>query len=87
MLLNVTESLSVTSELEAAAIRYPRTWDAWDALVWVLARGKCPGLMISSVPPPWYLYKQDARIPDAPTLTLTYSVDAQTVIVHTLRAT
>ena len=83
MLLNVIEASQVTQDLQAAP-RFPRLWDAWEGLKWVLARSPGIGLPLSSMPPPWYLYRQDSMRVGDPTFTVAYSVDSPELTIRTV---
>jgi hypothetical protein len=87
MLPTIIESPSVLHELQIAAVKYPRTWDAWEALKWLLVHNPgSHGLMMSSIPPPWYLYKQDSSRVGDPTFIITYSFNPSEVTIHSLSA-
>jgi hypothetical protein len=86
MIRGVIEEAEVTCQLQLAAARYPRAWDAWHAFTWIIARTPGIGLQISRIPPPWYLYRQDgvAGI-GAPGFIASYSFDDLNVTVHAVR--
>jgi hypothetical protein len=84
MLLTIVESHSVLQELQVSSAKFPRLWDAWEALKWVLAHSPGGGVMMSAIPPPWYLYRQDSSGVGDPTFVISYSFDAMTVSIHGL---
>ena len=86
MLLSIIESPSDTQELTNAATRFSWTWDASEAMTWLLVRTPGIGLMISGIPPPWYMYKQDSSGVGDPTFILTFSSSRAHLMAHTLRA-
>ncbi len=88
MLLNLIEEPGITAALTSAADKFPRTWDAWQALTWVLARNPTIGFLLNDVPPPpRYLYKQAAMTAGVQTMTVVYSFNNSAITIQLLRLT
>jgi len=85
MLPTIVEEPDVTSNLQVASARFPRLEEAWSAVTWVLVRTPGIGMILSSQPPPWYMYRLDAVAIGAPTFVIVYSYDQNFVTIHNVR--
>jgi hypothetical protein len=84
MLPSIVEQPAVTSDLALAEARFPRIWQAWDALCWLLARNRGIGVQLSSVPPPWYLYQMPSAALGTPDLIVGYTDEGPTLTIQSV---
>ena len=84
MLPTIVEQAGITADLASAQARFPRVWVAWEALGWILVRNRGIGLQLSSIPPPWYLYRQAPAISGAPDFIVGYTDEGPTLTIQSL---
>ena len=85
MLRSIREEPAVTQSLKSAGNVYPRIWDAFEGLCWILARREIYGTTISTVRDVYYLHKQAAGGYGVPALSVLYTVSEDVISLHALK--
>ena len=87
MLKTVRESPEVSETIKDAAKIYPRTWEAFEGLCWLLARGMGSNVPASGDQSLYYLHRQAAGGFGVPGFTVIYSMTDETIDLHAIRVT
>jgi hypothetical protein len=77
---SVVEDSRVSHALDEAIERWARAQDAWDAVVWTLARHPEDGIALTESGQTRSLTLEGARSIDMPTITVVYEILASVVI-------
>ena len=85
MLRSIQEEPNVTHTLQQACGTYPRVWDAFDAMCWILAHRQLSGATFQGLRELYYLHKQAAGGWAVPALTTIYTVSPELIRIHTLK--
>ena len=85
MLRTIIEEGRVTESLQKGSNIYPRTWEAYEAMCWLLVRREVFGAEISGVKDVYKLHKQAAGGFGVPQLSVLYTVTVAHIHIHTLR--
>lgn len=83
----IREEEAAKSTLDAAAERWARAIDAWEAATWTLARDPEAGEPVTESGKTRAYTIDGARSIDMPTLTLLYEIQPQYIIIHEARFT
>ena len=85
MLKSIFEAPVVTTTLSRAGNVYPRVWEAYDAMCWILVRREMPDSENPTLRDVYRLHKQQPGKFGVPGLTVIYTVDLEAIHFHTLR--
>jgi hypothetical protein len=85
MLFSIREEPAVTQSLKKGAQVYPRVWNAFEALCWILAHQDIAGPSIPTARQVYRLHKQAAGGYGVPSLTVIYTLDAKAITLHALK--
>jgi hypothetical protein len=85
MLRSIREETVVTETLQRAGSTYPRVWDAFDALCWILVRRDINGPTVGGITDIYHLHKQAAGGWGVPSLTVLYTVSDEIISLHAIR--
>jgi 3-methyladenine DNA glycosylase/8-oxoguanine DNA glycosylase len=85
MLRSIREELAVTEALKKGGNVYPRVWDAYEGLCWLLAHQEIAGPSIQTIRQVYQLHKQAAGGYGVPALTVIYTIDPEVITLHTLK--
>jgi 3-methyladenine DNA glycosylase/8-oxoguanine DNA glycosylase len=85
MLRSIREELAVTEALNKGSNVYPRAWDAFEGLCWILAHQEIVGASIQTIGQVYHMHKQAAGGYGVPSLTVIYTIDPQVVTLHRLK--
>lgn len=85
MLRSIREEPAVTQSLSLAGNQYPRVWDAFESMCWILARREMIGAEIPTIKDVYYLHKQAAGGFGVPALLVIYTVSEDIISLHALR--
>jgi len=85
MLKSIREELNVTQALQQAGAIYPRVWEAYDALCWVLAHRQISGAEFPGIRDIYYLHKQASNGRGIPSLAALYTVSPEVISIHSIK--
>jgi len=81
----IREQPIVTLTIQRAAVIYPRAWDAYDALCWVLVRRQPSGASIQGTANIYHLHKQAAGPSGVPEITVIYTASDEFITLHAMK--
>jgi hypothetical protein len=81
----IREEPIVTLTLQRAAVIYPRAWDAYEALCWVLVRRQPAGASFQGTTNLYHLHKQAPGPLGVPEITVLYTVSNQFITLHAMK--
>jgi hypothetical protein len=84
MLRSVREDPGVTRALQSAVRVYPRVWDAFDSLCWMLARRALAGATIESNEL-YHIHKQAGGVFGVPSLLVIYKIEDETISILSIK--
>jgi len=82
---SIREEHVVTETLRRAGNVYPRVWDAFESLCWVLVHRQVSGASFQGVVDIYHLHKQDAGGYGVPALTVLYTASETLISLHALK--
>ncbi len=82
MLKSIQEEEIVLDTLRKASNVYPRMWDAYEAMCWIIAHKEIRGSTLNQV---YHLHKQAGGIFGVPELTVLYTTTPQLIVFHAIR--
>ena len=85
MLRSVIEEERVTRALQKAGNTYPRVWEAFEALCWILVRREMSPGSNPVIRDVYRLHKQGPGKYGVPGLTVIYTVSPENIHLHSLR--
>jgi len=85
MLRSIREEKIVTLTIQRAGYIYPRVWDAYESLCWVLVHQHPSGASIQGANHLYHLHKQAAGGWGVPALTVLYTVSDAVIDVHAIK--
>ena len=78
----VVEGGNVTVELAKAELRWSRTWDAWEAITWIVVRDPNQGAPLTESGITRSYTLDGVRSAGWPTVTIVYEIQPQRIVVH-----
>ena len=85
MLKSIRESAAVTATVTEAAKVYPRAWEAFEGLCWLLARGGGSNIPAGTDQRIYNVHRQAAGGFGVPGFTIIYSVTGNIIDLHSIR--
>lgn len=84
-LRSIREEPAVTQSLQRAANIYPRVYDAYDSMCWILTRREMGGVTIPTVKDVYHMHKQAAGGYGVPSLLVIYTVEKERILFHAIK--
>ncbi len=85
MLKTIREEAVVTQTLQRAGNIYPRVWEAYDALQWVLVRLHPIGVAVQRSTNLYHLHKQSAGPMGVPAITVLYTLSNDVIALLAMK--
>jgi hypothetical protein len=78
----VIEQPSVSASVDDAQEKWPRAYDAWESVTWLLARDPEIGIALTESGRTRALTFEGVNAVGMPTITLVYEIEERAVIIH-----
>ena len=85
MLKSIREEPVVTEALQKGRNTYPRVWEAFESLCWILTHREIYGATIPAGGNVYRLHKQGPGGYGVPALTVIYTVSEEVIVLHALK--